>query len=238
MCWACYTSLTGGAVVAGGAMSGGGLKPGAMTDSGDKKKFDPKFAVIGVGLLVIVGFGISKVMGGSEEDEPLDLGKAKKKTVKNEESAPAPVVQASTASFGAPAEVPKGQSVPIGVFPYNMVAPPNPKAQWAVVGIVATTNELNDGQARGLAAFAHRQLDKVKKFPTTEIYVFNDVQAAQAFATYQNLRRGAQLTPKDYQSPSLTPVWNKALVRYLSFNNRVFYSSPARNPAGFWAPVS
>jgi hypothetical protein len=115
-----------------------------------------------------------------------------------------------------------------------MIAAPNPRYPTATIAILPTQNDVNESQARGLATFAHRQLDKVKKFDRVEIFVFNDPKSAQEFATFQNERKGAPMTSDLYDSPRLAAVWPKSQVRYLSSNNRVSYTSPMRNPTAFW----
>lgn len=235
MCWACYTSLTGGVAAAGG-ITAPGVSPITADEGGEKKKIEPKqLAIIGVGLLVLLGVGAKTMLGGGEpEADELEI------TTGAPAKAPAPA-PAATQPPVSTVVGPSGPapSVPASVvtpqrFPYQMLGSPNPNASTATVAIVPTENDLTEGQARGLAAFAHRQITKAKKWPAVEIFVFNDVESAQSFANYQNRLRGAALTESDYTSSTLTALWPKTLVRYYSRNERVWITSPRTNIGSFW----
>ncbi len=238
MCWACYTSLTGGVTAAGG-LAAPGAAPLAMADSGEKKKIEPKqLAIIGVGLVVLLGVGATVMMGGGEtepDDVAFTSGAAKSTNPNPAPAATTPPPVASTVVAGGPAPgAPAVAQVPQR-FPYQMLGSPNPNASTATVAIVPTENDLTEGQARGLATFAHRQISRAKKWPAVEIFVFNDVPSAQAFATYQNKNlRTRSMSDGDYTNPQLAALWPKAIVRYYSRNERVWVTSPRGSSGNFW----
>lgn len=235
MCWACYTSLSGG-VAAAGALAAPGAAP--MSDSGEKKKVEPKqLVIIGVALVVLLGLGAKMMIGGG--DAPPDVlsmetGKPKATTPPPAPISPTTNIETpSTTAFAQQPSQPTGAIAPAR-FPYQMLGAPNPTSQTATVAIVPTENDLSEGQAKGLAVFAHHQLNKIKKWPAVEVFVFNDVPAAQSFANYQNRLRGAAMTDSNYTSPELAALWPKALVRYYSRNERVWITSPRTNAGNFW----
>ncbi len=247
MCWACYTSLSGGAAApAVGGPAGGGAMAGAIAGGadagGEKKKLEPKqLAIIGVGLLVVLGFAAKTLMGGGggggDDQLPTFDGSSSMNTQMNPPSGGGTTNQAPIGAGPAAGGAAPGAPTTVAgatPFPYKMVAGPNPQIEWATMGIVPNQGALAEPQARGLASFAHHYQEKVKKFPAWEIFVINNEQAAQAFAKYQNDRRGQRMGPGDYQSSELMNVWAFTPVRYVSVNGKVTYSSPQKNPTGFW----
>lgn len=240
MCWACYTSLTGGGVGAA-ALAGAGAPMGGATpiaDSDEKKKIDPKhLAIIGIGLLVAAGFGVSTMMGSGEgESDPLPFGGD---TIQPNKLTPAPVTAQVPAASGPN---PVGPSAPtpgeIGVAqktPYQLVAAPNLRYSAATAAIVPTQNNVSAAEAKALAAVAQRQILQKKKFSPVEIFVFNDATSAQTLATYQRRRRGAPLTAADYSSPDLASAWKSVIIRHRNDGKRTAYTFPNIQPASFWA---
>ena len=231
MCWACYTSLSGGAMAPAGAAVAGGAALSAPVDSGEKKKVEPKqLAIIGVGLLIALGVGATQLLGGSEEDDPGIISMPPPPS-REPQPPPSPSGGVAPVTLGPAPDMPKGADAPVK-FPYSMIAAPNARYSAATVAIVPTESGVTEGQAKGLATFCHRHLKKVKDFKRVEIFVFNDAQAAQEFAAYQNDQKGAPL--QDYTSPRLMGVWPKALTRYLAEGDKAVYSSPQKNPTSFW----
>jgi len=250
MCWACYTPLTGAAATAAttagmapgmpGApgVPGAHGAPGAPTlttgeEEAPKKAIQPwQMALVGVGLLIAIGVGVT-MMGGKTEEEPITTGSPPPELLPKSPSNPttvnAPVLPAG------PLPAPDNTK-PIDNVPYSMVAPPNPEYDFATMGIVSTEGDVTEAQARGLALFAGNQIKKVKPWKGMDIYVFNDMQAAQAFADFQNPRRGQMLGPAQYADPALMSVWPKAVARYYVLGGKPTWASPRSNPSGFWSP--
>ena len=237
MCWACYTSLSGGVAAPGGTLAA----PGAATvmgDSGDKKKADPKqLAIIGVGLLVALGFGAKMMLGGGEEKEEIlptfTSTKTGTGTPPPTPTTSEPINTGTTVQTGgtAPAQ-PAGPVVQAPPFPYTLAAAPNARLPYATMAIVPNQGELKESEAQALAKFADRYQQKAKKFPTVEIFVINNPQQARRFAEYQSSRRGEQMTDRDYQA--LQDVWGSTPVRYVNKNGKASFSSPQRSPGNFW----
>lgn len=239
MCWACYTSLTGGGVGATAlAGAGGPIGTGAtISDSEEKKKIDPKhLAIIGIGLLVAAGFGVSTMMGSGEgEEDPLPSGG--QVVVPNKPAGDPPPIQAAGPS-GANPVGPQGptqtEMTKAEKTPYTMIATPNLRYAGATVAIVPTQNNVSTGDAKALAALAHQQILQKKKFSPVEIFVFNDERSAQILASYQRRRRGAPLTTSDYTASDLAPAWKSVIVRQRVVGKHTTYSSPQANPTNFW----
>lgn len=139
---------------------------------------------------------------------------------------------AEVVSIYAPRRVRK---TPLPNFPYKMIAPPNPKADFAISGILASRNNPTVAQAKELAVLSHKMVDKVKVFPTTMIFVFNNLYAAQNFAVFQNRRRGAPLSAEAFQK--IAPEMKKVVVCYFSDRGVVRYFEPAKDPANWWKPL-
>lgn len=238
MCWACYTSLSGGASALAGAAAGGpasAVGKAPMGDTEEKKKIDPKhLAIIGVGLLVALGFGAKTMMGSGSEGETLPEGGFAAPTKAPPNPAP-PQPPPPAAPVGVAASPPTGGEVAAaGRMPFQFVASPNIRYAGATAAIVPTVTDAKVGEAKALAGMAHTQLNSLKKFAPVEIFVFNDERSARVLAMYQSKRRGAPLTSGDYQSPELVAVWKEVLVRYKSEGGRQSYSYPKDNPSNFW----
>ncbi len=241
MCWACYTSLTGGGVGAA-ALAGAGAGPigGAapMTDSGEKKSIDPKLlGIVGVCLLAAVGFGVKTMIGG-EGGDPNDLPQLP--TDKGEKPLPPVAIPVTLPGLSAPVPLPpvtaeqnKGQEPP--AIPYRVVVSPNPRQKWGTVALAPVTGKVSETEARSWAMLAKQNIDRTFKFPAMEIFVINDPGAASVLKDYQNKRRGAPLTEADYSAPELAEVWNNAIVRFVWNGGKGSFSSPAKSPSSFWS---
>lgn len=246
MCWACYTSLTGGgggatalAGAAGGAIGG----PAPMADSGEKKSMDPKLlGIVGVCLLAAVGFGVNTMMsGGGSEDDPLPSGGTVVPDKGGSTQTPVtipPVVSSGGPNPVSPSAPSQGEIKQASKTPYTMVSAPSLRYAGATVIIVPTQNNVSTSEAKALASVAYTQIMQQKKFSPVEIFVFNDEQSAQLLGGYQSKNRGAPLTTSDYGNPDIASCWKQAVLRQLSDGRKTVYSSPQSNPTNFWASDS
>jgi hypothetical protein len=240
MCWACYTSLTGGGVGAA-ALAGAGAPMGGatpMADSDEKKKIDPKhLAIIGIGLLIAAGFGVSTMMGSGEgESDPLPFGGDTVKPNKPAgDLAPAPAPAPGGPNPVGPSAPTPGEVTKAEGIPYQLVVAPNLRYSAATVAIVPTQNNVSPAEAKALATLAQQRILQKKKFAPVEIFVFNDEKSAQILAGYQRRRRGAPLTAEDYSSPDLAPAWKSVIIRHRNDGKRTAYTFPQIQPNSFWS---
>jgi hypothetical protein len=242
MCWACYTSLSGGAMAApaGAGPVGGAIAAGTMDDAGDKKKIEPKqLAIIGVGLVVALGFAAKTMMGSgaAPEDVMPDISATgssggSSTTTTSTSSSSSSSTSTTPAATGPNPGGPAAAAADAPPFPYRLAVGPNPGSKWATMAIVPNKGAMKESEAKALAEFAYRYQQKSRKFPVVEIFVINSSQDADTFAEYQNKRRGDQMGAGDYQA--LRQVWGNTPVRYLNVNGRATVSSPQRNPDAFW----
>ncbi|MDQ3813224.1 MAG: zinc finger Ran-binding domain-containing protein [Armatimonadota bacterium] len=259
MCWACYTPLTGAAAAAPAVAAGGpGLKPpgapgvagvagapgapgapGLTVEEGEAKKaVQPwQLAIIGVVLLIVLGVGGMMMMGGGGgggEAEPTEnIGKPASPGKQPPSTGSGPAAAAPAIPAGPlPQPGGPGGNVTPKAFPYSMVAPPNSELDFATMGIVATEQDVSEREAKQLALFAGEQIKKVKGWRGMDIYVFNDTQAAQVFANYQNEKRGFPLDAAGYNDPNLTAVWPKVMARYYVRGTSARWLKPNVNPGG------
>lgn len=244
MCWACYTSLTGGgagaATLAGAGAGGGSIGgPAPMTESGEKKSIDPKqLAIIGVGLLVALGFGVKTMMGGEESggDElggaptpvqrPNPVAAENKVPVVTVGNVAVPLPPISTNQNG-------GQPLPAQYF--RTIVSPVPKHKWGTAAILPTNGKVSESTARSYALLAKQNIDRVHKFAALEIFVITDETAAATFRRFQNRREGAPLTEAQFKDPALAEVWGSTIVRYMWNGGRASFTSPSKNPNSFWS---
>jgi hypothetical protein len=214
--------------------------------SGDKKEKKPLdmrwigggLAVVAL-LLVFAGF---KMFGGGDTGADDTQGGASQ-TARPSGDTAGPVTNTSTPMTSAPvvsgvASAPSGggQVAVVADVPYNVVAAPNPKLDFGVMGIMPRQATSNARQAAGLAAFARRQFVNVGRWKTMDIYVFDDQSAAQQFADYQSRRSGYPLGPTDYTS--LVGVWQHTPARYRYAGQREALASPAAAPDSWWKQTS
>ena len=242
MCWACYTSLTGGATALAGAGGVGGAAIGAtpMSDSGEKKSIDPKvLGIVGVCLLAAVGFGVNTMMSGGGGEDPLPAGgviapnkqPAKTTTTTSDPPINSGVAVANPIGPSPPTSTAVGEAQKT---PYRMVSAPSLRYAGATIVIVPTQNNVTASEAKALASVAYTQILQQKKFSPVEILVFNDEQSAQLLSGYQARRRGAPLTLSDYTASDISSCWKQAILRQYSDGKRTVYSSPQTNPTNFW----
>lgn len=244
MCWACYTSLTGGGTGAaalagaGGPSLGGSSSP--MTDSAEKKSIDPKqLAIIGVGLLVALGFGVKTMMGGGEESSDFPA----LPTSSGDTPKPQPASNPNPASVpvnGVAVPLPPvsgnggGQAAPAQGY-FRVVVSPNPRQKWGTAAIVPTQSKADKSAALSYAVMAKQHIDQTTRFSAVEIYVINDAGAASTLRAYQSKSKGAPLTESDYTNPALSNVWNNAILRYVWNNGKSTVTYPFENPNNFWS---
>jgi hypothetical protein len=245
MCWACYTSLTGGSTGAaalagagGGAIGGaiGGATP--VTDSGEKKSIDPKqLAIVGVGLLVALGFGVKTMMGSGDDtgggdlngngpvvERPAPVAKAQTPPVIPVNGVQVPLPPVTSAQNG-------GNNVPAQY--YRTVVSPDPKQKWGTM-VIVPTEKADEAQARSYALLAKQNMDNIKKFPALEIFVINDNEAAVTLRRYHNRNHAAPLTETDFKDPELSNVWKNTIVRYMWNGGHQTFTYPSKNPDNFW----
>ena len=245
MCWACYTSLTGaGASVTGAAALvgvDGSIGATSIGGSDEKKKIDPKhLAIIGVGLLVAVGFGVNTMMsGGGGEEQIMDFTVDKGGSTSGASGTTTVQQTAPVASGdnpvgpGSQTSGPSGGGPTLGP-PYRVVVSPHPRQDWGTMALVASDEKINEAQAKTYILDAKQKIEARKKFPAMEIFVITDQGAGASFARFQNRRKGAPLRESEYMDPSLSNVWSKTILRYVKNGKIESVTSPMRNPTGFW----
>jgi hypothetical protein len=250
MCWACYTPLSAGpAPAAAGARApiakpgpGGPPGPGVGEgEEGEKKKLslDPK--VIGLLAFLFVGGGIAAFMnmghssGGDDGggDTPADTPPAQSGgNTGGQQPAPQPQPDAQIAQSNT--QIAPGTLPPVTPIPYTPVVPPNPNLATATIGIVPSRPNVTAAEAAGLARFAKNQYQKQRKWSSMQIFVFENQQTARAFGDYQARRRGAQLSPADYQSLANANVWSGTPACYEMQGKVEFVTYPSKSPSNWW----
>ncbi len=249
MCWACYTPLSGGPVMAGGAPIGGpatagiGAKgPGPVgVPGGDeapaKKGVDPK--MIGVGAFLVVGalvaFMVNGGMGGGSTDDGTGVDPTAPAPGPGGQPAPPPPppttnVPPPTGGGGG------GTAAPAPVaLPFQTVVPPNPQYATGTMGILVNKPGMTAVEAAGFAKFAKNQYSRNGKWKNMQICVFADQQTANAFKSYQSKRRGSPLTNDDYQQLGSRGIWGGTPAFLESKGNKELVYYPSRNPNGWWS---
>lgn len=198
----------------------------------EKEKIPPwQLGVIGVGLLLAVGFGVYSLMpagntsGSTDFDDlPMDPPIAQD-APQSSQSSPVTFSSSGTASV-TPTEA-----------PFSIVISPSPKYSTGTMAIVPKDKNASGALAASYAAYVRRQYaGQMKRWSTFYVYVFSDPAQAQEFGKFMRQRRGAPLGQNDYSS--LTPLWRAAIARYeySAVNGRrverVLY--PSQNPNGWW----
>jgi hypothetical protein len=240
MCWACYTPLTGGAPVAAGAGGAGALaQPNAPSASNDdnKKSIAPwQIGVLAVALLIGLGFGVSSMMGGGSVGDSSQGGSG------GIEISP-PSSSSSGGGGGGGSVAPGAVAPPISssggggeikpaAAPFSIVTAPNPALQWGIMSIVPTQPNVSPQKAASLAAFAGRQFKRNSEWRALQVYVFQNMEAAQAFKVYQTGRRQDVLGPGDYTA--LANIWPQCLARYEINGTRETVKLPSSAPTSWW----
>lgn len=244
MCWACYTPLAGGAggAVAGADGAGGTAAmstPTIISDEGEKKPVEKwQIALIGVALLLGVGFGVRSMIGGETGGDD-GTGTADNMgtittTVVDPGNGGAPVAPPSPGTTTTVPNPGMGGGGPVAPepAPYTVVSPANPQSDWGVLGIVPTVPNITPQRAASLAAAAYKQF-KNNGWKAMHIYVFADNQAGQVFSDFQLPRRSAALGAGDYGQ--LTQLWPRCLVRYEVNGPRARVHYPSKQPNSWWS---
>ena len=248
MCWACYTPLAGGAA----AVAGGGLVTprggaAAVTPAGsaaaqeeEKSSVDPKIFVI-VGLLIVaavIGSFTTGLIGGSSSGAVPDV---------------VPLAPGDTTGGGIAESPPPGPQQPQVVPPtftpqtsapvadagpatpqMKVVVPPDPRQPVGTMGIILNTPNASPAQALALAKFAKQTFERGGKWSGMQVVVFNNQEAAKTFLKYQAQRRGAKLTPYQYQDLANQNVWNSVPAYYETQGKTEMPYYPSNNPKGWW----
>lgn len=233
MCWACYTPLSGD-----GGSAAAAPRPAVQSEEREK----PGFATWQIGLVVVVllgaiGFGAKTFLGSSSEEDgdmpaPTapdrpgprnNIGGNNNTNTNFNSSIPSPSpgtqpVQPATPQTGS----------------YSVVASPNPKYTWGVIGIVPSDpNTTTDQAAQMAAGMRQKMMSNNKKWAKLHIYVFKDRQTGNTFRKYQTGRKGAPLDGPDYQNLSGN-VWPNTLIRYEYDRGVEGVQIPQQNPTAWW----
>ena len=245
MCWACYTPLSGGPILAGGATIGGPATAGIGSKGagpvgvpgGDeepvKKGIDPK--MIGVGAFLVVGALVAFLVNGGMSGGGGDDSASNSVTIVNQPAAPAP---GPGQPPPPPPPPPSGGTTAAAVaplpLPFTTVSPPSPQSETGTMGILVNKPGITPNQAIGFARFAKGQYSRNGKWKRMQICVFTDQASATAFTTYQGKRRGAELTDDDYRQLADRGVWAGTPAFLESRGNRDSLYYPSRNPTSWW----
>lgn len=236
MCWACYTPLAGGAA---NASSTSTPASPVVTSSAAQKQAIPKWqlGVLGVALLLGLGFGAKTFLGGSSIDDDAEAPVTSSDVPKTDAPAPAPAPAPANVPAPPPPVVttnPPKESVvpPPQKAPYSIISAPNARYNWGTMAIVLTNPEATPRQAAGVAALVRLKMMQNKRWTILHIYVFNDRQAGTRFRQYQRQRRGAPLSADDYQA--LAELWERSPVRYEYNRGTEGILLPSRSPSNWW----
>lgn len=255
MCWACYTPLAGGAAAAAG---GGLVTPrggaasvtpaaAAAAQEEEKTSVDPKLFLV-VGLLVVAAvigsFTTGLIGGGGGDDDGLP----------EVTSAPGGSESGGGNSFIPPPQQPQAPVNPPTFNPpttpggtggggttgpappqSKVVVPPDPRQSIGTMGIILSQPNVSPNQALALAKFAKQQFAPGGRWKGMQVVVFSDPAAAKIFLKYQALRKGAPLTPVEYQDLSNQGLWNSVPVYYETQGKAEYPYLPSANPKNWWS---
>ncbi len=246
MCWACYTPLAGGAA----AVAGGGLvtprggaaavTPAATAAAQDAEKtsVDPKiFAVVGLLIAAaLIGSFTTGLIGGSSagsvpEITPMPGDEGEIPFVDQPVPAPPPV-QAPV--FTPPTNTGGGDTQAAVAPQFKTIVAPDPRQPTGTMGIILNTPNVSPTQALALARFAKQRFEPGGRWSGMQVVVFSDPAAAKTFLKYQAQRKGARLTPKEYQDLADQGVWNSVPVYYETRGKTEMPYRPSANPKGWW----
>ena len=234
MCWACYTPLTAGAV-AGGGTAAMAATPIAPAEDKEKKSVAPwQLGVVGVAVLLALGFGASQMMGGSVVEDPaVGPGTVPSRNAgTSKPHGPSPDINTGnvTVTLGSGTST----SVPIStVVNYIPVSPPNPASPWGVLAIVPKDGNADQTTAAGMAQFAYQQYGGKSTFKAMQIFVFKDRQTGLQFNQYQIRRQYKVLSDDDLAGQ--VNLWPKCLAYFeVNGNASPQVSYPYLNPTGWW----
>lgn len=128
------------------------------------------------------------------------------------------------------------QSEPTLKACYRVIVSPNPKWNTGVMAIVPISEaSKNKSGSLVCASTAFQNIRRVNRFNTTQIFVFKSLYFASRFRQYQNQRKGAPLTEKDYRQ--LTHLWKDVPVCAFYAGKKSTFYYPANNPSDWWKPL-
>ena len=247
MCWACYTPLAGGAA----AVAGGGLVTprggaAAVTPAGsaaahdeEKAPVDPKIFVI-VGLLIaaaVIGSFTSGIFGGGGSDgvvpdvTPITGGDGG--TTGPPPGPPQPPVQAPV--FTPPTNTGQGTDPSVAAPQWKVVVAPDPRQPVGTMGIIINTPNASPSQALSLAKFAKQTFERGGRWTGMQVVAFTDQNAAKTFLKYQAQRKGAALTPYEYQDLANQGMWGSVPAYYETQGKTEMPYYPSNNPKNWWS---
>ncbi len=238
MCWACYTPLTGGAAAVGaGGAATMTAAPTATAEKKEKTAIAPwQLGVVGVAVLLALGFGASQMMGGGETVEPGAVDGPVPKPpgkVANRSSGPSPDIFTGTLTLPSSGGSGGGQVKISEALDYSVAAPPNPDLPWGVVGIVPNDPNVSTQRAEGMAQFAYQQFGGKTKFKAMQIFVFKNREAALQFNRFQIGNKYNVVADDDY--PGMAALWPQCIVRYeVNGNSAPDIRHPYQRPNGWW----
>ena len=246
MCWACYTPLAGGAA----AVAGGGLvaprggaaavTPAATAAAEDQEKtpVDPKIFVV-VGLLIVAAvigaFTTGLIGGGGNSNELPSVTPIENPGPPGGNPPPGPQPPAQPPqmpTFKVPSTTPGGESVKPQFQP---AVPPDPRQTTGTMGIIVNTPGISPIQAASLAKFAKQTYESGGRWTAMQVVVFSDAATAKTFLKYQAQRKGARLTPYEYQDLANQGLWNNVIAYYETQGKKESRYYPSANPKGWWS---
>lgn len=250
LCWSCFTPLVSDDPIVPASSSGKtkaasgperGAKPASAARTKSGRQLDSRW-IAAAGALVFVlpmVFASFKILDRADNGADDTEGNSTSSTGANASGTgyylafmtPTPDAAAPTVTYDADPTT-GGTVPPVAQIPYTVVASPNPKIDFGVMGILPRQLTSNPRQAAGIAAFARRQFVDIARWKMMDIYVFDDCDAAQRFGSYQSRRSGYPLGPNDYVA--LVPVWQytPALYRYDTLHEALV--CPAEAPDSWW----
>jgi len=247
MCWACYTSLSGGPAAAAipgrppvGKPGPPGPSGGAEDEGGQKKGIDPKMIGIGAGVLLLLAGGGYMMFGrggGSSDDSDDSSGDSSSSSSNTKPASNPQPAQSQSSTPGSSTAVMPGTVTAItlpAVAPqaYTVVVSPNPSVSAATIAVVPTSATITPVEAAGLARYAKNQLQHSGKWASMQVYVISDPGAARQFANYQAKKNGSPLATNDYSS--LIGVWANTPAE-CDVNGKVEQINyPAQYPESWW----
>ena len=235
MCWACYTPLTGGAAGVGGTAAMAAT-PVATAEPKEKKAIEPwQLGVVGLAVLLALGFGASQMMGGGGDNVEPDAtpGTIPKPPPRPGSPATGPSPDVFTGKVNVPQSGGGGQVDVSKALNYSVASPPNPDKQWGVVALVPNDPNVTPQIAAGMAQFAFQQFGGKTKWKAMQIFVFRNREAALQFNRFQIGRKYDVVADDDY--PSLAAIWPSCMVRFESNGNAApDIRFPSQRPTSWW----
>ena len=249
MCWACYTPLAGGAA----AVAGGGLvtprggaaavSPAGTAAAKDEEKspVDPKIFVI-VGLLIaaaVIGSFTTGILGGGGNDtgvpDVTPIAGGGEGGTTGPPPPPQQQQQVQPPTFTPPTN--SGPTTTTGVVApqWKVVIAPDARQPVGTMGIILNTPNVSPAQALSLAKNAKQTFERGGKWTGMQVIVFSDQNAAKTFLKYQAQRRGAALTPYQYQDLANQGLWSSVPAYYETQGKTERSYYPSSNAKIWWS---